>query len=467
MKHKTFIVIILMLFLKVTGIAQIKMLSKSEALNDIDSLQYYIEEIHPNAYAYVSKDKMNESYEEVKKSINDSLTIYELYNYLTFIAAKYGDGHLSIIFPLTKWFKNDAKVIPFTIDIDITKKTLYVQETVSGINIPNISEIIEINGISAKKIIDTMLICQSGESIAFRTERVKWFFPQLLYSIYKMNNSFKVLYKHGEELIEKTLQGISYKEYNKLTYGGGNSIEYYSADFPPEIETCIIDFREFSELEKFQVFLNTTFKKIEEKGIKNLIIDIRDNSGGNSKLGDELFQYIAKEPFTQYGKTIMKVSRHLKFLWKDYFLPKGYIDSTMLDKVLSIPNGSVINPNEKLYSEEEDSLISLRENPLRFTGTVFLLTSPATFSSAADFAWCFKHYYMGKVIGEETGGWGVCYGDNVYAELPNSRIAINVSCKLFYNIGATDNDTHGVIPDYEIEAEKALEYTIKLIKNEK
>ena len=333
-------------------------------------------------------------------------------------------------------------------------------------NIPNGAEIIEINGISAKNIIDTMLICQSGESNAFRVERVKWLFPQLLYSIYKMNDNFNVIYKSRGNLTEDTIQGISYRRYKNLGNENGKQTKDYSAKFLLDIKTCIIDFREFSELNKFHVFLDTTFSQIKDKGIKYLVIDLRNNSGGNSRLGDEFFQYIAKEPFSQYGKTIMKVSRHLKMLWKDYFLSQGYIDSTMLNKVLSIPNGSIIDPDEKLYSEDEDSFISLRENPLRYTGTIYLLTSPATFSSAADFAWCFKHYNMGKVVGEETGGWGLCYGDNVCAELPNSRIAINVSCKLFYDIGATEKSTHGVIPDYSVKSEKALDYTLKLIENE-
>ena len=59
---------------------------------------------------------------------------------------------------------------------------------------------------------------------------------------------------------------------------------------------------------------------------------------------------------------------------------------------------------------------------------------------------------MGKIIGEETGGWVFCYGDNVPAILPISKLMINVSCQLFYDIGTTDKDTHGVIPDYPVKS---------------
>ena len=45
--------------------AQTELISKEEAIRDIDTLQRYIEEIHPNAYAYVSKIKLNKKYEYI------------------------------------------------------------------------------------------------------------------------------------------------------------------------------------------------------------------------------------------------------------------------------------------------------------------------------------------------------------------------------------------------------------------
>ncbi len=44
--------------------------------------------------------------------------------------------------------------------------------------------------------------------------------------------------------------------------------------------------------EKFNLFLEETFRKIKEEEIEHLIIDIRNNSGGNSTLGDALLDYL-------------------------------------------------------------------------------------------------------------------------------------------------------------------------------
>jgi hypothetical protein len=48
---------------------------------------------------------------------------------------------------------------------------------------------------------------------------------------------------------------------------------------------------------------------IKEKGIKNLIIDLRTNDGGNSLLGDILLDYLTDKPFRQFGGGSIKFSK--------------------------------------------------------------------------------------------------------------------------------------------------------------
>jgi len=456
------IIIITFLSIGFTSYSQKRLFSKEEAILDIDTMQKYIEEIHPNAYAYKSKEVINNLYEKVKSKITDSISIYELYNYASFITANYGDGHLSTIFP-NIWNRENHLVVPFT--IEISNQKVYVKKIIDGYGIFENAEVIKINGVPINEIIDTMLVSRSGEALHFKKEMVKYYFPNLLYSIYGFDNKYEVQFKQDNTIKTLVLDGIDYKSYLKMLNGEENNISDFSVKYLMKKNLCIIDFRDFSDLERFKTFLDTVFNNIKKDSINNLIIDLRNNSGGNSALGDELFQYISKTDFTQYDKTILKVSSHLKSLWTSYYLPQGIIDSITVNELLKLPNGIIVR-TDTIFNDDEE-IVKLNENSNRFYGNIYLLTSNFTFSSAADFAWCFKHYNMGKIIGEETGGWGLCYGDNVYTELPNSRLAINVSCKLFYNIGATETSTHGVIPDFQVKSEDALDYVIKIIeKNE-
>ncbi len=460
-KMKQTFLVIALLITNHCCFSQTKMISKADANQDLDTLQKYIEEIHPNAYAYVSKEKINKRFKYTKENMADSLSFFDLYNVFSSITASYKDGHLSTLYPNRIWSEESPNVLPFTIEIENNK--LFTKDVHEASNIPVNSEVVSINGIASSEIIDTLLKTTSGEAYHFKIERIKINFPRKLYAVYTLKGDFTVTYEHNGNIEKTTTKSISYKDYSNISHRNTQQ-ESFSAKILEKEDCCIIDFCDFSNIEKFKIFCDSLFRTINLKNINNLIIDIRNNSGGNSELGDELFQYISTVPFKQYDQTEMKVSRHLKRLWESYYLPKGIVDSAEVNLIKSIKNDTIINPSDYFSLEEEDNVIQLRNNPDRFDGKVYLLISNYTFSSAADFAWCFKHYNMGEIIGEETGGLGLCYGDNVYAELPNSKIAINVSCKLFYNIGATDKSNHGVVPDVQIASEDALEKAMELVK---
>ena len=82
--------------------------------------------------------------------------------------------------------------------------------------------------------------------------------------------------------------------------------------------------------------------------------------------------------------------------------------------------------------------------------SVYLLISHHTFSSAGSFAWAFKEFGMGTVIGEESGGMNVSFGDIIYYKLPVSGLSCTISFKRFWQYGADEKEIHGTLPDYAV-----------------
>ncbi|MCH5222378.1 MAG: hypothetical protein J1F05_08680, partial [Muribaculaceae bacterium] len=98
-----------------------------------------------------------------------------------------------------------------------------------------------------------------------------------------------------------------------------------------------------------------------------------------------------------------------------------------------------------------------------YNGNVYLLTSNQTFSSAASFAWAFKGCKMGKVIGEETGGMNVSYGDILPYSLPISKLTTYIPFKRFWQLRADENDIHGTLPDINVPSSEALTKALDII----
>lgn len=66
----------------------------------------------------------------------------------------------------------------------------------------------------------------------------------------------------------------------------------------------------------------------------------------------------------------------------------------------------------------------------------------------------FRDYRAGMIVGYETGGVPICYGESIGFHLKNSRIEFTVSDKMFWpSEPRPGDDEHGVLPDVPLNAE--------------
>jgi hypothetical protein len=437
--------------------SQPQKISKEKLWADIDTLYRTINDIHPNMFANIPKDEFEAQLVKIKTSIDTSLTPLEFYNLAMPLIVLLKDGHTVLQLPENVLNDSTKKLLPLILKIT-NDSTIIIEYNLSPQKElpPAGATIKSINGVSAKELIKTGLTYSDGEMMFFRYRKLAWIFTPLMLFHYNFE-TFRIAYNYKDKSDSTILDGTSYKKMLK-----GNIQEEKGASYSFKIlkdSIGYINFLSFRNFSEFKVFSDSVFNILQEKRIKNLIIDIRYNGGGSSKLGDELFQYISTVPFQQWGQVTVKYSRErhdfYKYHVREYFLPD------ISDSALNVLVGN--KPYGSLETEPAGSLIQLRNNPLRFTGHVYLLTSNFTFSSAASFAWTFKFFKMGIVVGEETGEPVVNFGDIIYQFLPNTGLQYSVSHKKFYQYGATDNDFHGTIPDIIVPEQDALTSTIGLI----
>jgi len=439
--------ILLFSFLLISVISAQKKLSQEQLTADADTLYAQMYDIHPNLFAIYPQSEFEKGLKEAKAQFRDSMTVVNFYRLITPLVVKLEDGHTFIRMPSQLLDKEKKIAFPLTVDINKKNYTTIIKDDYSGSGhiFPPQSRILSINGRDIKEILDRFLMYASGENNLFKFERVQEGFHLLPYLIYS-DSAFTVTYQTGSKKKTISLAGISLSKYKEMeTEKEKAQNKEHEQDYTLTVDnnhnTAIIDFRSFSNFDKFATFLDSTFTLIKEQNIKNLIVDVRKNGGGNSSLGDELFQYISPVPFEQFGKMDMKISPTLRRIFNDTIYTLG-------------------------VSTFESSPKELRENNKRFTGNCYLLTSNYTFSSAADFSWAFHYFKMGKIIGEETGGLIVCYGDVAGSGLQNTGIRFGTSWKKFYGYGTDDSYNHGVKPDYEVPADKAMNKALELIKKQ-
>lgn len=401
---------------------------------DVDSLVKWITAVHPDPFTVVPGPDFRARIDELKRSLPDSVSGLAFYLQLSPIVASLGDGHTSLS---SNGFLRQSGDSYFPLELSVDPQTLRMTSGGRGVA--------QIGGVAAREIVRAVLATQSGESEAFRVVRAGYQSGWPVWvSVLHPAEMYTVRFDDGETVhaAGTTRDKVVARE------PGSEQKPDYTYRVVEEKNAAVLEFNSFNNADAFRPFLDSMFTDIQHRGVDKLIIDLRANGGGDSGLGDELFQYISPVPFRQFGRATLRYSDPLRRFYSQWELS---------------PQDTVI-----VYPQTDDELLALRENPLRFAGgdkKVYVLTSPITFSSAANFSWVFQYFDMGTIVGQETGGYIVCFGDVISLSLPHSRMRLGISWKEFYGYGATEADRRPVRPDIEIPAAEALDYVLeKLIE---
>jgi len=424
--------------------------SKEELYADIDAIYLMIYEIHPDMFATITQEEYEIKIKEAKSVITDNMSRLEFYSIAAPLVSCFNDGHTFLNFDWSDLQKLNGKHFPYSVRLNYLQKTVKITSSFNDNDseIPFGAQVISINNKPANEIINNVINLVSGETIFYKEALINTMSFPYMATQFIGDSIFSIEYLHNDISFSKTVKGVSYRQiYNVLQNAEKNQeLTDYSMKIDEENAIAILYFNRFFDLEKFSFFLDSAFTVIHQNSISDLIIDLRKNLGGNSLLGDALFQYISHVPFRQFGKTTVRTSERQKQFHYEYF-------------------GKEQNEEIGYKTFDDSPLNELEENQLRFNGNVYLLTSNLSYSSASSFAWTFKCFDMGIVIGEETGGQAVSFGDMIVQKLPNTELMLGVSHKKFYDYGATDENTHGTIPHYQVVNEKAMDYAIDLILN--
>ena len=399
--------------------------------SDIDFLISKYERIHPNLYAYSNSRKFKHEIENLGNELRDSINSVEFWLKIAPIVNSLKDGHTSVA-PNYKdvgihleSFNSKYKNLPFS--VFIIDSTIYIREIYCNQEkrIKPGSIIKSINGHSSSEILSKLIAYKSGERLDYRLNLVQQTFLWD-FAMFFPGTNYEVEYTEDGKQKQTILNGITDAETNSYSAIAFPEIPDYKFEVI-ENDIAYVEYNECQNFDKFKFFLDSCFTIISQNKLNNLVIDIRRNQGGDSRLNNLLFTYLYDKPFHSYGKIEVKITDDIK-------KANGYYAQFNSDTIIEMDTYESNNP----------------VNSLLYMGNIYLLTSGFTFSSGTDCAMLFKDYNVGTIVGQETGGLPTSYGDTYKFKLPNSGLNARVSWKFFLRPSG-GNDGKGVIPDIPIK----------------
>lgn len=421
-----------------------KKLSRQQASDDVDSLVSLIEEVEVNPYMILPKEEFYASVQKIKDGITtDSITLETHFLNICRLTGMFQQGHLSPRLPdeLRKkagdyfTFGRILKVNPATHELLTTADVFIDGDTVRAG-----SQLLSINGRNVSDMVGDYLKLSSGETDAFRCSDLN-----SALSIYMMcenpsDKTFDIEFLSDGRKFAHRFTNSNFGSLAKKGMSDGKDKAPYSYRMLND-SVMLFSFNSCN-LNGFDQFARRMFADALRDSVRHLIIDVRENGGGNSATGDEICRYLTDRPFDGFGGSKAKISPRVRKHYNQFERDTIYEYSLTDETEMNLP-----------YDAK-----------FRFPGKTYLLTATHTYSSASNFAWEYWKFVPGTIIGEETGGVNISTGDVIGETLPISGISLILPWKIFYHYGAKDGDPiHGTIPHIKVPAEKALDTALELI----
>ncbi len=250
----------------------------------------------------------------------------------------------------------------------------------------------------------------------------------------------------GGKVREVVAAAMTASERERLLSAAGVPAENNAWRFEIEGDTATLTLPTFAFWNggfDWQAFLDTSFATLAERNIPNLILDLRQNEGGDDAIGRALMAYVIAKPFTiparraetAYERVPYDLARFLD-TWNVSFFDR---------------TGQVVRGEGRqwlLIEQDADRIVSPVAQPYR--GKVALLTGPQMSSAGYIIARDIKASGAATLIGRETGGHlrGLNGGQLAWMVLPTSGVSIDIP--LISGFAKTPQPDRGVLPDIAV-----------------
>lgn len=422
-------------------------LSPAQLDQDHDVLRRALTELHPGLSLHSTPEVIERALQNLKVEWSKAQDRRFAYLALSKMLGAVRCGHTYANFynqpvEVAKEVLDGRDKLPFTFEL-VEKRMLVV----TGREIPSGSEVLEIDGIRVRKIVDRLvpLVKADGGNDAKRLDDLSTSglgryeaFDVLHPLVYPPKRSwFTITYEGPAGVMQKRVEAVTRAE---------RAERLRLRENPLWVPTVLPGGIGYLPLQSFTTWnfrfdwrrrLEAAFDRFRVEAPKHLIIDIRGNEGGDDNVIAELGRYLVKEPLA-----LSSPPSYIKFDTVAADL-RPYL-SSWNTAVFDMGRGTVVESNGL---RRRPGVFPTRLQPKlnAYTGKVWMLVGPSNSSATFHLARAVKQHGLATLVGRVTGGSlkGMTGGQFLVLTLPKSKIAVDIPLVT----SPSDLPDRGVTPD--------------------
>lgn len=433
----------------------LELLSVEEQHADLDLLLEALRSAHPGLYRYTTKASFDSSVAIQRAQLDKPMNALELYRILSAIVAATREDHCDISLPehVRRVLSEHARPLPLLVRIVNGKPV--ITGTLPGDSLLIGRSITAINGTpiapELQRIYNTF--ASDGGVISSKERAMDdWRFALERVRAIGSNKSY-TLQLDGTDTYR--LNGIRLDSLHLIVAAQLHN------DLPEdpialqflEPGTALLSLNTFNNDAftdiglSFAELVDVAFATIAEEKTTDLIIDLRENGGGDEGNEDIVFSYLNSKPYRKY-RSVEAMAYTYPFM--RYTDLAHYEDS--LTMISDLHEEFAVGSNGRLF-RRPGIMPPAAPRSDAYNGRIWVLTSGWTYSGGAELASLLRQHTPAVFIGEEVGGafGGNSSGYSLTLTLPHSGIQVEVPLVSFNLDVDVQDPARGVLPHYPVQ----------------
>lgn len=426
--------------------AKIQPLDVKGLYADFDLMRSALEEAHTGLYWYNTPHSFDSICRVQRGKIKAGMDVLQFYQVVAPVVAFIKEGHtfLRLGGEAQAYMQFRRQYFPWQI------KFLHGQAfVVSGVAAG--AMLSKINGVGMDEIMQRFLRYEPADGYNM-TSKYRWIerngrFAAYYAYTYPGTERFTMEVMDGEKKIYRDVPGVPYDSTKKAVPEVPAMLQMDSI--------AVLTFHTFSQSRykaagmDFKAFVKAAFEEINRKQIRTLVIDIRKNGGGTEGYEDYVLSFLIDREYEKYSYVQASGFKYSFYDHSDYKYDWAELEEMLQEEHRLQGDGRILRKAEVWKHEPPQAT--------PFLGELYVLTSGLTYSGGAEFAALMKEHTKAIFVGEEVGGgyYGNTSGNRIVLKMPCSKLEVGIPLLKF--VVSTKGETvpfgHGVIPDYEVEAD--------------
>lgn len=449
-------------------------LSRAQALADLTRFQRLKEAADAGLYKYHTKAQLDSAFAAARARLSPHPTVLEVYRRLVEVTDYEGSLHNDTFLPdsLRRALHAQARFFPWPL------KQVAGQVVVNTRHapLPLGARVVSLNGVPARQLVQrlgkyytTDGVNQTGKRVGFAAN-----FPDYYRLEYGPQTAFRVRYVPlgTTDTLTQLLPAVPYARYTQafaarhsrpVDEGFFDELPTpYELQLRPAQGLAILTLHTFALGEeatpghrRYARFLDSCFTLLQRSpAITQLLVDVRNNGGGDDNNDMHTFAYLAHAPFQEHQTATVRFQRvpYRAWLTVEKDTAERAAQTADLERILH----REFTPSSASQLREVARANPRFELPLaRFRGQLYLLISERVASAGSMFAAMVRGNTNATLIGEETMGgyYGHTGHHSLTYTLPATGIEVQFSCvDLVQQVPRrlSQPPGRGVLPDYAV-----------------